>query len=107
MILEEELDFQGIEEEDEEEFLADSERFNNSGGDKDKGKGCFPLTNRAVCIHVSCPPAFFLTCSVLFSSADTLQGFSIRLAHHQIHFVSCAAAGLVFMLGPMQSGHLV
>ena len=59
MILEEELDFQGIEEEDEEEFLADSERLNNSGGDKDKGKGCFPLTNRAVCIHES---------RVLFSS---------------------------------------
>ncbi|XP_059932520.1 GRB10-interacting GYF protein 1 isoform X3 [Gadus macrocephalus] len=36
MILEEELDFQGIEEEDEDEFPADSERPNNSGGDKDK-----------------------------------------------------------------------
>ncbi|CAL8326631.1 unnamed protein product [Lota lota] len=37
MILEEELDFQGIEEEDEEEeFLPDSERLDISGGDKDK-----------------------------------------------------------------------
>ncbi|KAM3857705.1 GRB10-interacting GYF protein 1 [Diretmus argenteus] len=36
-ILEEELDFQGIEEEEEEESLADPERSNNiAGGDKDK-----------------------------------------------------------------------
>ena len=57
MILEEELDFQGIEEEDEEEeFLAESERLNNSGGDKDKGKGCSSVTNRS---RSSCPPAFF------------------------------------------------
>ena len=38
MILEEELDFQGIEEEEEEESYADAERSYNGGGDKDTGE---------------------------------------------------------------------
>jgi hypothetical protein len=106
MILEEELDFQGIEEEDEEEFPADSERPNNSGGDKDKGKACTSLTNRAVCIHESrvlLSSRLLLTCSVLFSSVDVLQDFTRPDDSSSGHFVSWAMARLVSRLYAKQT----